>query len=74
MRIRSRASHAKPLSQSLGGNLQETLEIIPWHAEIDIIIPRDKAAMTPSTKHRTRIQKVSNPILATHAIDCLKNP
>ena len=48
MRIRSRASHAKPLSQSLGGNLQETLEIIPWHAEIDIIIPRDKAAMTPA--------------------------
>ena len=74
MRIRSRASHVKPLSQSLGGNLQETLEIITWHAEIDIIIPRDKAAMTPGPEHRAGVDEVHNPILATHAIDCLKNP
>ena len=71
MRVRLGGRHDVFLAQKRRRLGDKAVIVRARHSQIDIIIPRDKAAVAQRPEHRSRIEEVRDAQLAAHAVDFL---
>ena len=57
----------------MGGHRQKPFVVCAKHADIDIVVPGDKSAMTHCAQHRARIDEPRNLVLGAKARKHLEN-
>src|SRR5690554_584248 len=60
--------HNNGIWQLSFSNLYKSLIVLPWHTNIYIIVPRDKATMPDGTQKRTRTQPIPQTVSFTDSI------
>ena len=71
--LRLGSLQAQTLTQLFRSNLHKAPHVLKRHGNVDVVVPRDEAAVTHRTKQRATVQPVADGVFAADAVDFLQN-